>query len=81
MLKILRKIVNYWNLKAHFEFRQVYNAQIMKHIQISNVTSCNLVQRYVCWKFNVSDASVEGTQAYEHYVDRVSNCEVSRAYK
>jgi len=35
-------------LKAHFEFRQVYNAanaQIIKRIQISDVTSCNLVQR------------------------------------
>ena len=65
MLKILRQLVNYrWNLKAHFEFRQVYNAQIIKRIQISNVVSRNSVQRYVCWKFNVSDISLEGTQAY-----------------
>jgi len=41
-------------LKAHFKFRQVYNAQIIKRIQISNVTSRNSVQRYLCWKFNVS---------------------------
>jgi len=35
MLKILRRIVNYrWNLKAHVEFRQVYNAGIIKRIQI-----------------------------------------------
>jgi len=66
MLKILCQIVNYrWNLKAHFDFRQVYNAQIIKPIQISNVKLRNSVQRYVglCWKFNVSDTSLEGTQA------------------
>jgi len=36
MLKILCQIVNYrWNWKAHFEFQQVYNAQIIiKRIQI-----------------------------------------------
>jgi len=50
-------------LNAHFEFRRVYNTQIIKRIKISNVTSRNLVQRYVCWKFNVSGTSLEGTQA------------------
>ena len=65
MLKILCQIVNCrWNLKAHFEFQHVYNAQIIKLIQISNVTSRNSVQSYVCWKISVSDTSLEGTQAY-----------------
>jgi len=64
MLKILCQIVNYrLNLKAHFEFRQVYNAQIMKRIQIKNVTSRNSVQSYA-WKFSVSDTSREGIQAF-----------------
>ena len=35
MLKILYQIVNYrWNLEVHFQFWQVYKAQIMKRIQI-----------------------------------------------
>jgi len=41
----------------------VYNAQIIKHIQISNVTSWKLVQSYVCWKFSISDTSLKSTQA------------------
>jgi len=40
----------------------------MYNIQISNVTSLNSVQRYVCRKFTVSDTSLEGIQAYWHYV-------------
>ena len=36
------------------------------------------VQSYVCWKFSISNTSLEGIQAYEYYVDRVSNCEVSK---
>ena len=71
MLKIISQIDNY--VKAHSAFRQVYNAQIVKRIQILDVTSWNLVQRYVCWKFNVSDTSLEGIQAYYYYVDRVKN--------
>jgi len=66
MLKILCQIVNYrWNLKAHFEFRQVYNVQIIKHIQILNVMSWNLVQSYVCWKFNVMSA-IPVSKAHKH---------------
>jgi len=65
MLKILCHIVNYrWNLKAQFEFRPVYNAQIIKHIQIYNVTSRNSVQNYVRKKFSISDTSLEGIQAF-----------------
>ena len=47
-------------MKAHFEFQQVYNAQIIKRIQILNVKSRNSVQKYVCWKFR--DTSLKGTQ-------------------
>jgi len=32
-------------LKAHFEFQQVYNMQIIKRSQISYVKSLNSVQR------------------------------------
>ena len=35
MVKILCQTVNYrWNLKTYIEFRQVYNAQIIKRMQI-----------------------------------------------
>jgi len=69
-------------LKAHFEFRQVYNVQIIKCIQVSNVTSKNSVQRYICWKFNVSDTSLERTQALtlcgssEERLLLTNNCEL-----
>ena len=62
MLKILCQIVNYrWK---HISSVDMYNAQIIKRVQIFNFVSWNAVQKYVCWKFNVSDTSLEGTQAY-----------------
>jgi len=72
MLKILCQIVSYrWNLKAHFEFRKVYNTQIIKRIQISNVTSRNSVQSYVLY-VESSVSAMPVSKAYKH-VDRVSN--------
>jgi len=63
MLNILYQIASYhWKHISSFD---AYNAQIIiERVQISNVTSRNSVESYVCWKFNVSDTSLEGTQAY-----------------
>ena len=65
MSKILCQIVRPLSLKAHFEFQQVYNVQIIKLIQISNVTSRNSVQRYIKY-VESSMLVIPVLKAYEH---------------
>jgi len=66
MVKILCQIINYrWNLKAHFEFRQVYNTQIIKSIQIKKINLRHKIQfRAMYVESSVSAIAV--SKAYKH---------------
>ena len=64
MLKILCQIVNYrWNLKVHFEFRHVYNVQIINEFKFQML--CHGI-RFRAMYVESSVSAIPVSNAHEH---------------